>query len=581
MTETRGNDIKTTLLRILHLEDNPNDAELIREQLLSGGINCDIHLVKTQKDFKNSIEKGGFDLILLDYSMPNFDGREAMSLVKETSPDVPAIFVSGTIGEEFAIETLKSGATDYVLKDNLSRLVPSVNRALSEAQLRAERLHVQKELLRERNRAQKYLDVAWVMLLVIDTEGTVTLINKRGCNILGYEQKDIIGKNWFDNFIPGRFREEIKKVFSQLIAGEIDAAEYFENPILNKNGEERIIAWHNVVLEDSDGSIITTLSSGEDITDRKKAEKLILESENRFRLLAENTNDMISRHLADSTYLYVSPACKTLFGYEPEELIDTKAFHLIHPDDVERVIAVTQEAIKTGSSRMGQYRHLTKDSHYIWVETVGKVLKNEITGDIEDIICVVRDITERKQAEGKLEQILDTAIKAKEEWESTFNNVAELIMIIDRDLKIVRCNKSFAVFFGKPPQDLMGKKCYELFGCDNKNIGICKVSMHTGEPPQKRELRTEKGNWLYTSHRPIIDRNGKHRFSIVIATDITELKNFELKLKISEVELRKRIKELEDFYDMAIGRELKMIEQKKEIENLKKELARYKNDTGH
>jgi PAS domain S-box-containing protein len=122
-------------------------------------------------------------------------------------------------------------------------------------------------LRRERNRAQKYLDDAGVMFLVLDTDQRVTLINEKGCEILGCEQKNIIGKNWFENYIPERIRDEARKTFRELMAGNIKSVEYYENPVLTTSGDEKVIAWHNTVLRDQDGEIIGTLSSGDDITE--------------------------------------------------------------------------------------------------------------------------------------------------------------------------------------------------------------------------------------------------------------------------------------------------------------------------
>src|SRR5262252_1307197 len=126
-------------LRILHLEDDPRDAELLQAMLETEGILCHVIRVETQADFCAALEQGGFDLILADFTLPSFDGLSALKISMEKCPDVPFIFVSGTLGEEVAIEALKIGATDYVLKERLSRIVPSVHRALREAKERAER----------------------------------------------------------------------------------------------------------------------------------------------------------------------------------------------------------------------------------------------------------------------------------------------------------------------------------------------------------------------------------------------------------------------------------------------------------
>jgi DNA-binding NtrC family response regulator len=126
-------------LRILHLEDSRNDAELVLEKLAQEGVACEIVRVETREDFISSIEHGGFDLVLADYKLPLFDGLSALAVCREKSPDIPFIFVSGVIGEDRAIESLKNGATDYILKDRLSRLAPAVNRAMAEANERKNR----------------------------------------------------------------------------------------------------------------------------------------------------------------------------------------------------------------------------------------------------------------------------------------------------------------------------------------------------------------------------------------------------------------------------------------------------------
>src|SRR5882757_5882411 len=125
-------------LRILYLEDDSRDAELVQETLEIDGIPCDVTRVETETDFIASLERGGFDLIFADYTLPSFDGLSALKIARKGWPHVPFIFVSGTLGEEVAIEALKIGATDYVFKTRLSRIVPSVQRALREAGKRTE-----------------------------------------------------------------------------------------------------------------------------------------------------------------------------------------------------------------------------------------------------------------------------------------------------------------------------------------------------------------------------------------------------------------------------------------------------------
>jgi len=135
------------------------------------------------------------------------------------------------------------------------------------------------KLRQERNRAQQYLDIAGVIIVAMDKTGIVTLINKKGCDVLGYEEEEIVGKNWFDLCVPERLRKELKDVFNSLVSRQNEIVEYYENPILTKSGEERIIEWHNTILEDEKGQIIGTLSSGKDITLRKQTEEELIRSE--------------------------------------------------------------------------------------------------------------------------------------------------------------------------------------------------------------------------------------------------------------------------------------------------------------
>lgn len=154
----RGRHILKKEIHILMLEDNPTDAELAGHTLRRGGVRFTHIRVETERDFIRELEQNPPDLILSDYAMPGFDGYAALDIAKRKVPNIPFIFVTGTMGEEVAIETLKGGATDYVLKHRLSRLVPSVHRALREAQERVERRRAQ-EQLRESHEQLRALSV--------------------------------------------------------------------------------------------------------------------------------------------------------------------------------------------------------------------------------------------------------------------------------------------------------------------------------------------------------------------------------------------------------------------------------------
>ena len=134
-------------LRILHLEDDPNDAALVQSALDAEGINCAATCVRDRDDFVAALEDGGIDLILSDFSLPAFDGLSALATARAGWPDLPVILVSGTLGEELAVDSLKSGATDYVLKDHLCRLAPAVRRAMQEVEERDERRRLEAQII--------------------------------------------------------------------------------------------------------------------------------------------------------------------------------------------------------------------------------------------------------------------------------------------------------------------------------------------------------------------------------------------------------------------------------------------------
>jgi len=137
-----------------------------------------------------------------------------------------------------------------------------------------DRVNQERILTDERDKVKLYLDIAGVMIISINKDETISLANEKCAEVIGLKVDRIVGKNWFDNFIPNNIRQEVRAVFHKILNGEIEAVKYFENIILNAKGEERIVYWHNSYSRDDKGDIIGTLSSGEDITERKKTEKV-------------------------------------------------------------------------------------------------------------------------------------------------------------------------------------------------------------------------------------------------------------------------------------------------------------------
>ncbi len=183
------------------------------------------------------------------------------------------------------------------------------------------------ELRKERDRAQQYLDIAEVMLVALNNKGEITLINKKGAAILGYEERELIGQNWFDTCLPTELRESVRDVYQQLMAGEIEPVEFYENSVLTKSGEERIITWHNTVLTDEAGHIISTLSSGQDITKRKKQEAEL----QKYRDHLEELVDSRTKELAltqDATILCLASLAETRDNETGRHILRTQHYLL-------------------------------------------------------------------------------------------------------------------------------------------------------------------------------------------------------------------------------------------------------------
>ena len=244
------------------------------------------------------------------------------------------------------------------------------------------------------NLTQLFFDMPDIMIVTINREERVTQINKQGAQILGYPKQEIIGKNWFGNFIPEKWRDPLKTNFHRMLKGEIPL-KHFENPILTRKGLERIISWHNILIKDEKGSIFGTLSSGADITELKLAEKALKESEERFRGTIENMIEGYQVIDCGWRYVYVNEAAAKQGRHSKEELVGH-----------------TMMEMYPGINKTDMFSHLYK----CMIERVPHQMENEFTfpdgskgwfelriePTYEGILILSMDITERKEIEKEL-----------------------------------------------------------------------------------------------------------------------------------------------------------------------------------
>jgi PAS domain S-box-containing protein len=209
----------TSPLRILHLEDDPRDAALIQSTLAAGGINCATTCVQNHDDFVAALERGGIDLVLSDFSLPAFDGLSAVEIVRGRWPTLPVILVSGSLGEERAIDSLKRGATDYVLKGRLVRLVPAVRRAMKEVKEHADNRRMEKTLQETEQRFRIVFNESTLGIALVGVDGRPFLANGALQNILGYTGEELSRMHFTDFTHPDDCTMDLV-LYQQLLGGE-------------------------------------------------------------------------------------------------------------------------------------------------------------------------------------------------------------------------------------------------------------------------------------------------------------------------------------------------------------------------
>ena len=267
-------------LRILHLEDDPLDRELVEATLAEAGVSCTIRHVDTREAFVRAIEEE-IDIILADYSLPAFDGLTALEIAKQKRPEIPFIFVSGTMGEDPAIETLKSGATDYVLKQKLTRLVPALRRAVVEAENRMHIVVKERALQDVLHRLQLQVRFMPLACIVWDPDFRIREWNPAAETIFGWSEAEAIGKDIRILIVPPEERESRSVLFEKILSEDVDTRTISINTM--KSGKRINCEWFRTYLKDDAGNLAGVLSMANDITEEKKAEKALAQSLEQLR----------------------------------------------------------------------------------------------------------------------------------------------------------------------------------------------------------------------------------------------------------------------------------------------------------
>jgi two-component system sensor histidine kinase/response regulator len=392
-----------------------------------------------------------------------------------------------------------------------------------------ERKKVEFILKEERQRAQNYLDIAGTMLLALDSGGKVSLVNKKGCEILEYDEKDIINKDWFDNFLPETMKHEIKEVFKKIMGGDISNFSYVGgHAVISKSGKEKMIAWHNSLIRDEKGEIIGTLSSGEDITERKQAEDALRESEEKFSVAFRSSpHPMAISSLKTSKFIEVNNSFARVTGYTRDEVIGRKASDLnfwVNIDERDRILNTLKEQGRVDSleyllrTKSGEIHNLMFSAEPI-----------TIFGE-ECMISITTDITDRKQT-------MEALRESEEKYRTVLEN-ADIGIIVVQDNKFVFSNPWIHEMLGYNEEEFFKTDFISLVHPGDRPKAIKRMNAFymgktTTHPIEMRVIsKSGKIKWIETSVVKIQWQGKPALQSFII--DVTERKQAEEALKVSQ-----------------------------------------------
>ncbi len=395
-----------------------------------------------------------------------------------------------------------------------------------------EQKRIAEALRGERDRVQTYLDIAGVIILALDSRGTVTLINQKGCEVLGHPEKEIVGNNWLENFIPGWASERVEHIFTRLLAGEVDPLRYVENYILTSDGKMRLIAWNNTVLTDEAGNITGTLSSGEDITDRRLAETALRESEEKYRNLVERANDGIVI-VQEEVLKYVNPRMTELLGYTAEEMLNTPFSDYIEAPEREKVLSRYKSRL-AGDDVPPIYETALRHKNVctLIVEiNAGMIMYGGKPADL----VFLHDITQRKAAEDAL-RVSEARLKA------TLDSLPDLLFELDHWGKIYdfRSPDSSTLFIS--PEYFLGKTVDQVIPPEAARIimdALAQAVENGSHHGAVYELAMPDGpRWFELSIAARGDPKTPEGRLIVTSRDVTERVKVGEALRLSEEQYR-------------------------------------------
>ena len=452
-------DPQSDALRILILEDVPTDAELVKRELRKAGFKFTARWINNKNDFLSQLEEFSPDIVLSDYSMPQFNGMEALVLVKERFPSTPLIIVTGAMNEETAVECMKAGAADYVIKENMARLGQAVVKVLKNKRTREEKGRAEEALREIEQRFRSLVETTSDWVWEVDENGVYTYVSPKSKELLGYEPDQVVGKTLFD-LMPPEEAERVYRLFMTL-SESMESFKDLENTNLHKDGRLVVLETDGMPIFDADGSFKGYRGIDRNITERKRADAILRARENQIRLLLNSTAEAICGLDREGKSTFVNRACLRLLGHSTnDELIGKNIHHLIHHAYPGGSPYPVEECPIFQAFRKGEYIHI--DDEVLWRKdgtsfsaeywSYPIVQNDQILGAVVTFI----DITERKRTEEALK-------KSEKKYRTLFEDYRDAIYIVTRDGEFVDVNQAMVELFGYKKEEMMGINMIELY----------------------------------------------------------------------------------------------------------------------
>jgi PAS domain S-box-containing protein len=440
-----------SLRRLLLLEDNSFDAELIRRIISGEWPECELTIVSTEGDFRSALEGRVFDLVLSDYLIPGFHGLAALTFVRKRYPDMPFLFVSGAIGDEVAIESLKAGATDYVLKDRLSRLIPVIRRALNENEESTRRKQAEERLRLSEEQYRDLFENATDLIQSVTPDGHFLYVNHAWRVKLGYTESEITDLTILDIIHPS-YHEQWHDWLQMAHPDEMPRA--WEVIFLTKSGRQLYVEG-NLSLRFVSGKLVAIRGIFHDMTEKKLAAISLQRSIRQYEALVNSVDGIVwQADFPSLRFTFVSQQAERLLGYPIQSWLEDPCFWQshIHPEDREKAVAVFAQLSTDHACQNFEYRMQAADGHTVWLRDIISLRSEK--GQTAQIQGIMVDVTSRKKAEAA--RLISEALKG-----AILEAALDCIVVVNHEGHIIEFNPAAERTFGYSRSEILGQPMAE------------------------------------------------------------------------------------------------------------------------